>query len=108
MSPQKIPKNAKTTEPSFQFYPGDWQGDLHLQVCSISAKGLWIELMCLMHGSKEYGYLIINDKKPNDKTISKLVKLSFKTFMKLKLELIDNGVLKIDERGFYYSKRTSA
>lgn len=43
--------------PSFQFYPGDWQGNTKLRRCTHTEKGMWIDVMCLMHGSPEYGVL---------------------------------------------------
>lgn len=46
--------------PSFQFYPGDWQRDSGLRVCSLGARGLWIEMMCIMHQAEPYGYLKVN------------------------------------------------
>lgn len=43
--------------PSFQFYPGDWQSNLNLKRCSFRLKGIWLEIICLFHGSDEYGIL---------------------------------------------------
>jgi hypothetical protein len=43
--------------PSFQFYPGDWLSNLNLRRCSFHLKGVWLEVMCLMHDSEEYGIL---------------------------------------------------
>lgn len=42
--------------PSFQFYPSDWSADIKLRSTSIAARGLWIEIMCIMHQSDSYGY----------------------------------------------------
>lgn len=43
--------------PSFQFYPADWQGNANLRRCTHDEKGIWIDVMCLMHDSEEYGVL---------------------------------------------------
>ena len=43
--------------PSFQFYPGDWQGNAKLRRCNHAEKGIWIDIMCLLHDSEEYGVL---------------------------------------------------
>lgn len=43
--------------PAFQFYPGDWLKDLNLRRCSAAARGVWIDILCLMHDSDEYGVL---------------------------------------------------
>lgn len=43
--------------PSFQFYPADWLGNANLKRCTPAEKGMWIDIMCLMHGADEYGIL---------------------------------------------------
>lgn len=43
--------------PSFQFYPGDWLSNNKLRFCSHEEKGVWIDIMSLMHDSAEYGIL---------------------------------------------------
>lgn len=43
--------------PSFQFYPADWLGNTNLRRCSHAEKGLWIDILCLMHDSEDYGVL---------------------------------------------------
>lgn len=41
--------------PSFQFYPGDWGSNSNLRRCSHAEKGIWIDVMCLLHDQEEYG-----------------------------------------------------
>lgn len=43
--------------PSFQFYPGDWSSNPNLKRCSFAEKGIWLEVMCLMHDQPEYGLI---------------------------------------------------
>ena len=43
--------------PAFQFYPADWRNNANLRRCSWAARGVWIEVMGLMHDSDEYGAL---------------------------------------------------
>lgn len=43
--------------PSFQFYPGDWTSNSNLRRCSHAEKGLWIDVLCLMHDQEEYGII---------------------------------------------------
>jgi len=45
--------------PSFQFYPGDWRANVKLAAATVEQQGIWINLMCLMHESDEYGVLRI-------------------------------------------------
>jgi hypothetical protein len=41
--------------PSFQFYPGDWRMDGNLRRCSHAARGAWMDILCVLHESEEYG-----------------------------------------------------
>lgn len=43
--------------PSFQFYPGDWLKDPSLRAVSSGARGLWIDMLCLMWETQPRGYL---------------------------------------------------
>lgn len=43
--------------PAFQFYPGDWMKDPNLRRCSHAAKGVWIDMLCLMFECDERGVL---------------------------------------------------
>lgn len=43
--------------PSFQFYPGDWSSNPNLRRCTFAERGIWVEVMCLMHDQDEYGIL---------------------------------------------------
>jgi hypothetical protein len=41
--------------PAFQFYPKDWSGNQKLRRCSEAARGAWINILCTLHDSEEYG-----------------------------------------------------
>lgn len=41
--------------PSFQFYPADWRKDANLRRCSPAARGVWMDLLCILHDSDQYG-----------------------------------------------------
>lgn len=41
--------------PSFQFYPADWKNNSKLRRCSEAARGAWVDILCLLHDSDEYG-----------------------------------------------------
>lgn len=41
--------------PSFQFYPADWQGNSNLRRCTHEEKGVWMDVLCLLHDHEEYG-----------------------------------------------------
>lgn len=92
--------------PYMQFYPGDWLSDPALRACSMAAKGLWIDLLCLMWESPERGVL---RSKSGSKTVPKRIAmmLGLKPFscQKLIQELEENGVLSRDENGEIFSRR---
>lgn len=43
--------------PSFQFYPADWQANGNLRRCTHEEKGIWIDVMCLLHDQERYGVI---------------------------------------------------
>ena len=91
--------------PAFQFYPADWRKDPALSSCSLAARGLWIELMCIAHESDEYGHLSINGKPMLTPQLARLVGESPAIIGKLLTELKEAGVFSLDERGCIFSRR---
>lgn len=91
--------------PAFQFYPADWRKDVELRSCSIAARGLWIDLMCLAHECEPYGHLIVNGRPMTAAQIAGQVGLAQSQCAKLLQELIDNGVARKTAEGVVYSKR---
>ena len=91
--------------PAFQFYPADWRKEPALSVCSLSARGLWIELMCIAHESEEYGVLSINGKAMTTHQISRMVGESPAAVARLLVELEDAGVFSRDEKWAIFSRR---
>lgn len=89
------------------FNPGDWLKDIALNSCSLQTQGAWMRLMCHMHESEMYGYLVLSGGKPLDKKgIQNLLRVDDKTYDEIWFELTDRGVIKKDNQtGAYYSKR---
>ncbi len=44
-------------QPFLKFFPKDWLSDSGLRLCSLAARGLWIDLLALMADAPEYGVL---------------------------------------------------
>lgn len=76
-----------------------------LRLCSIAARGLWIEMMCLMHEAQPYGSLLVNGKRIDKRQLASLVGLAEKECSLLLMELEGNGVFSRDEDGTLYSRR---
>jgi hypothetical protein len=91
--------------PSFQFYPADWRRDAALQSCSVAARGLWIELMCVMHDCEPYGVLAVNGRPMSSTQIARIVGESERVIARLLADLEDAGVCSRDAEGRLFSRR---
>jgi hypothetical protein len=91
--------------PWMKFYPSDWRSDPMLRLCSLAARGLWAELMCLMHEAEPYGSMLVNGKRINKVQMAALVGAPEKECSALMLELEGAGVFSRDPDGTIYSRR---
>jgi len=92
--------------PAFQFYPGDWRKDVELRSCSLAARGLWIDLMAVMHDCEPYGHLALNGRPMTLPQIAGQISgASAQEIKRLLSELIENGVARTTDSGLIYSKR---
>jgi hypothetical protein len=71
--------------PAIQFYVKDWRNNLKLRRCSWAARGVWTELICILHDAEEYGAARM--------TLRQLAGVAAVP-LKLLRELVDNRVLK--------------
>ncbi|WP_114110627.1 hypothetical protein [Thalassospira xiamenensis] len=91
--------------PWFKFKPIDWQGDDALQTVSLAARGLWMEMLCIMHKASPRGYLVLNGNAMTDVQLSRAIGASIDDITALRGELEHAGVYSIDGKGFIYSRR---
>lgn len=91
--------------PAFQFYPADWRKDAALQSCSLSAQGLWINIMCIAHECDPYGHLVINNIPMTTAQIARFAGVSAKECDVLLVELQGSGVFTRKEDGCIFSRR---
>lgn len=94
-----------TAKPYLRFYPVDWRGDAKLKGCSLAARGLWIELIALMHEGTPYGHLVIGTKAPTPVELARLIGVSASMVTKALAELEAHGVAHRTEAGVVFSKR---
>jgi len=52
--------------PGFTFYPKDWLSSKEIRISSLAARGLWIEILCLMFFEKKRGSLELPEKYKTD------------------------------------------
>ena len=89
----------------FKFEPRAWRADLELRSCTLAARGLWIEMLALMHESNRRGYLEVSGKAPSPEQLAMLVGCLPKEVSRLLQELEDAGVLSREPSGTIYSPR---
>jgi hypothetical protein len=91
--------------PSFQFYPKEWIWDLALRQCSIAARGLWADLLCLMHEGTPYGHLADERGALPLEFVLRLVGLPLDEYSRLLAELAERGVFSRTEDRVIFSRR---
>lgn len=88
-----------------KFYPADWRADPMLRNCSLTARGLWLEMLALMHDSERYGYLLVNGKPPSNRQLAIQAGALFDEVPGALSELEAEGVFSRDKNGTIYSRR---
>lgn len=91
--------------PALQFYTGDWMKDPNLRGVSLAAKGLWIEMLCLMHESDRRGYLQSNGKPIAQDRLARMTGSSSEEVSQCLEELENSGVFSRTKNGVIYSRR---
>jgi len=91
--------------PSFQFYPSDWRTEQGLRLCSMGARGLWIEMMCLMHDGQPYGHLTIDAEAISIADLARLVGEPVPAVKRWVSELRAKKVFSETDDGLIYSRR---
>jgi hypothetical protein len=95
---------ANGKNPAFMYYPKDWRADAVFG-CSLAARGLWLEMMNMMHASERYGYLCNNGAAIPDEAISRYCGCSLQEYQSLLPELERAGVPRRTPNGIIYCKR---
>lgn len=98
-------RGLEVKRPSFQFYPGDWMRDLALRSCSVKARGLWIDMLCLMHEGQPYGHLKVGSKVILPDNLAFMVGLEIEELNTCLSELKNAEVFSEKEGGCMYSRR---
>lgn len=91
--------------PWMKFFPADWRAEPTLRVCSLAARGLWMEMLALMHEAEPRGHLVINGKPITNNQLSNLVGVPQDTIETLVTELESAGVFSRKKNGAIYSRR---
>jgi len=95
--------------PAFQFYPADWRKDPGVQSLDYETRGIWWEIICLLHESDERGVLLLNGNPMPEDALCRLLGLDNQKLTTALTTLLTYGVAKRRESdGAIYSKRMVA
>lgn len=94
-----------SANPWLKFYPSDWRSDPALRMCSVAARGVWIELLALMHEAQPRGDLLINGRQPNEQQLALLVGATVDDVSNALVELEAAGVFSRRKNGVIFSRR---
>lgn len=91
--------------PWFKLWVADWLGDTLLRSCSLGARGLLIDLICIMHEADPYGHLLINGQPVTDFKLSVLLSVRLPSLLSKLRELETKKVLSRNEAGVLFSRK---
>jgi hypothetical protein len=95
--------------PAFQFYPADWRKDPGVQSLDYETRGIWWEIICLLHESDERGVLLLNGNPMPEDALCRLLGLDNQKLTTALTTLLTYGVAKRRKSdGAIYSKRMVA
>jgi hypothetical protein len=83
----------------------DWQHDIALRACSLEARGLWMDLLCIMHEGSPVGHLTINGRPMTIKEMTINSRISIIRCRKLLEELEKAAVFSRSENGTIFCRR---
>ncbi len=92
--------------PALQFYTGDWRKDPGVQALDYFERGVWFEILCIMHESDARGKLMLNGKKMPDEALARLLGLDNQKVNQILTKLLEYGVARAEpETGVIFNKR---
>tara|TARA_B100000683_G_C12437170_1_gene534401 strand:+ start:414 stop:1262 length:849 start_codon:yes stop_codon:yes gene_type:complete len=91
-------------KPWFKWWADKWLSDEELRACSPGSRGIWADMLSLMHKSDRCGYLLVGGKAPSHEQIARMTGCSSDELSRHLTELKDTGVVSVTEDGILYSK----
>lgn len=93
------------SQPWLKFYPSDWRADPCLRLCGLGARGLWIEMLAIMHEADPRGQLVIKGNAITSQQLASLVGAPVDQVESALSELENSGVFSRKKNGTIYSRR---
>jgi hypothetical protein len=79
--------------PAIQFYPADWRKDPGVQSLTYHQRGVWFEIICLMHESPRRGVLLMpNGKSMTDEVLGRILGLDKQNITTTLTAILECGV----------------
>lgn len=94
-----------TANPWDKWYWNDWENDPALKLCSLSAQGLWMRMLCICAKADPKGYLLVAGHPLPPPDLATLVGKSEAEVEMLLSELASKGVYSLDRKSRIYSRR---
>ena len=102
-------KSKRKLMPAILFYTGDWLKDPAVRCMSLGARGLWIDMLCLMYESPTRGFLSLMDGKPVTAVqLARMVGGTLKEIESLLSEMRGCGTFSVTDDGVMFSRRMVA
>ena len=89
----------------FKFEPNAWLADRDLRRCGHAAKGVWIDMLCLMHQCDERGVLATSGRAWTQDEIAQAVGGDQSMTLSCIKELLAAGVASVNNAGAIFSRR---
>ena len=91
--------------PYVKWHGRDWLGDPLLRMVGPEARGVWIDLLCVMMESEPYGHLAVKNRPMKDKETAALIGMSVDTYKGILYRLEEAGIPSRTDAGMLYSRR---
>lgn len=91
--------------PWLKFFPTEHTSDPALRLCSLAARGLWMEMLSIMYASERFGHLTVNGTPMEPVQLSRLVGEGTDIVVALVKELESAGVFSRSDDGAIFSRR---
>lgn len=88
-----------------KFFWADWLSDANLRRCSLAARGLWIDMLCVAAQAEPFGFLAQGGRALDAGAIARVAGVGDAEARALIGELEEAGVLSRDRKGRMYSRR---
>jgi hypothetical protein len=83
----------------------DWLNDAALRMCSVAARGLWMDVLAMAHGGVPAGHLTVNGKPASTKQIAAISRCTEREVDRLLAELEEAGVFSRTDAGVIFNRR---